>query len=76
MASEIETGSKYIPEISQNEIKELGNSIKAASLRVMEQNIERMKKTWPNRPEAMEYFDEISNFFGRREKEVREQKES
>jgi len=76
MASEIETGSKYIPEMSKSEIEELGNSIKAASIKVMEQNIKRMKKTWPNRPEAMEYFDEISNFFGRREKEIREQKEA
>jgi len=76
MASEIEVGSKYIPEISQKEIEELRSSIKAASIKVIKENIERMKKTWPNRPEAMDYFDEISNFFGRREKEIREQKEA
>ncbi|MDH5690144.1 MAG: 2-hydroxyacyl-CoA dehydratase family protein, partial [Candidatus Bathyarchaeota archaeon] len=76
MASEIEVGSKYIPEMSQKEIEELGSSIKAASIKAIKENIERMKKTWPNRPKTMEYFDEISNFFGRREKEIREQKET
>jgi benzoyl-CoA reductase/2-hydroxyglutaryl-CoA dehydratase subunit BcrC/BadD/HgdB len=35
-----------------------------------------MKDAWPNRPEAMEYFDEIANLFGQREKEIREQKET
>ncbi|PVX27684.1 MAG: 3-hydroxyacyl-ACP dehydratase [Candidatus Bathyarchaeum sp.] len=74
MASEIETGSKYIPEMSKKEIDELGGSIKASSMKVIEDNIDRMKKAWKNRPEAMEYFDEIANLFGRREKEIREQK--
>ena len=74
MASEIETGTKYIPEMSEKEIKELGGSIKAASIKVIEENIKRMKKAWKNRPTAMEYFDEIANLFGRREKEIREQK--
>jgi len=76
MASEIEKGTRYIPEMAQNEIDELRSSIKAASIKVMEENIARMKKTWKNRPKTMEYFDEISNFFGRREKEIREQKEA
>jgi benzoyl-CoA reductase/2-hydroxyglutaryl-CoA dehydratase subunit BcrC/BadD/HgdB len=76
MASEIETGTKYIPEMSEKEVAELGGSIKASSLKVIEDNIQRMKKAWKNRPEAMEYFDEISNLFGRREKEIREQKEA
>lgn len=74
MASEIETGTKYIPEMSKKEIEELGGSIKAASMKVIEDNIERMKKAWKNRPAAMDYFDEIANLFGRREKEIREQK--
>ena len=76
MASEIEKGTKYIPEMAQKEIEELRSSIKAASIKAIEENIERMKKTWKNRPKAMNYFDEISNFFGRREKEIREQKEA
>jgi benzoyl-CoA reductase/2-hydroxyglutaryl-CoA dehydratase subunit BcrC/BadD/HgdB len=74
MASEIEEGTKYIPEMAQSEIDELRESIKAASIKVMEDNIKRMKKAWKNRPKAMEYFDEISNFFGLREKEILEQK--
>ncbi|UCC57969.1 MAG: 2-hydroxyacyl-CoA dehydratase [Candidatus Bathyarchaeum sp.] len=76
MASDIEAGSKYIPEMSKKEIEELRSSIRAASIKVIKENTERMKKTWPNRPETMEYFDEISNFFGQREKEIREQKEA
>ena len=40
------------------------------SLKVIADNIARMKKTSPNRPEAMQYFDEISNFFGQRQKEI------
>jgi benzoyl-CoA reductase/2-hydroxyglutaryl-CoA dehydratase subunit BcrC/BadD/HgdB len=75
MANELEAGPKYVPEMSQKEIEELGSSIKAASINVIEDNIRRMKAAWPNRPENMEYFDEISNFFGRRTKEIREQKE-
>ena len=76
MASKIEVGSKYVPEMSEKEIKEIGSSIKAASIKVINDNIERMKKAWSNRPETMEYFYEISNFFGQREKEIREQKEA
>jgi benzoyl-CoA reductase/2-hydroxyglutaryl-CoA dehydratase subunit BcrC/BadD/HgdB len=67
---------KYIPEISQKEIEEQRNSVKAASQKVIAENIERMKKTSMNRPEAMQYFDEIANFFGPREKEIRAAKES
>ena len=74
MASEIEEGTKYIPDMPEKEIEDLKTSIKDASLKVIRENIERMKKTWPNRPQVMEYFDEISNFFGQREKEIREQK--
>jgi benzoyl-CoA reductase/2-hydroxyglutaryl-CoA dehydratase subunit BcrC/BadD/HgdB len=66
---------KYIPEISQKEIEDLRNTIKATSIKVIAENIERMKKTSANRPRAMQYFDEISNFFGQREKEIRAAKE-
>jgi benzoyl-CoA reductase/2-hydroxyglutaryl-CoA dehydratase subunit BcrC/BadD/HgdB len=67
---------KYMPEISQKEINELRNSIRITSEKIMAENIERMKKTAQNRPEAMQYFDEIANFFGTREKEIRAAKES
>jgi benzoyl-CoA reductase/2-hydroxyglutaryl-CoA dehydratase subunit BcrC/BadD/HgdB len=67
---------KYMLEISQKEIEELRSSIKTASEKTMKENIERMKKSSPNRPKAMEYFDDIANFFGTREKEIRAAKES
>ena len=67
---------KYMPEMSQKEIDELKNSIKATSQKVIAENIERMKKTAKNRPEAMQYFDEIADFFGKREKEIEAAKES
>jgi benzoyl-CoA reductase/2-hydroxyglutaryl-CoA dehydratase subunit BcrC/BadD/HgdB len=67
---------KYLPEISQKEIEELRNSIKTTSQKVIAENIERMRKTSKNRPEAMQYFDEIANFFGQREKEIQAAKES
>ncbi len=71
MTSKDETGMKYFPEIPQKEIEEIRNSIKATSIKVTSENIERMKKTAPNRPETMTYFDEISDFFGQREHEIR-----
>jgi benzoyl-CoA reductase/2-hydroxyglutaryl-CoA dehydratase subunit BcrC/BadD/HgdB len=66
---------KYMPELPQKEIEELRNTITAASQRIIAENIARMKKTDPNRPEAMQYFDEIADFFGVREKEIRAAKE-
>jgi benzoyl-CoA reductase/2-hydroxyglutaryl-CoA dehydratase subunit BcrC/BadD/HgdB len=67
---------KYVPEISQKEIDELRTTIKAASQKIIAENIERMKKTAENRPEEMQYFDDIADFFGTREKEIREAKEN
>ncbi len=66
---------KYMPELPQKEIEELRNTITAASQRIIAENIARMKKTDPNRPEAMRYFDEIADLFGMREKEIRAAKE-
>ena len=67
---------KYVPEISQKEIDELRTTIKAASQKIIAENIERMEKTVENRPEEMQYFDDIADFFGTREKEIREAKEN
>jgi benzoyl-CoA reductase/2-hydroxyglutaryl-CoA dehydratase subunit BcrC/BadD/HgdB len=64
---------KYIPELPQKEIDELRNSAKTVSERVVAENIERMKNTSANRPEAMRYFDEIATFV-QREKELQEAK--
>jgi benzoyl-CoA reductase/2-hydroxyglutaryl-CoA dehydratase subunit BcrC/BadD/HgdB len=66
---------KYMPEISEKEIAEMRNTIKATSQRVISENIERMKNTDKNRPETMQYFDEMANFFGKREQEIRKAKE-
>ena len=66
---------KYVPEISEKEIEEMRNTIKATSQRVTSENIERMKNTDKNRPETMQYFDEMANFFGKREQEIRKAKE-
>src|SRR3972149_1041694 len=74
MKSNIE--KKYTPEIAKKEIEELRSSAKSASKKVIADNIERMKKTSTSRPEEMQYFDEIANFFGQREKEIRTAKEN
>jgi benzoyl-CoA reductase/2-hydroxyglutaryl-CoA dehydratase subunit BcrC/BadD/HgdB len=68
-------GKKYMPEVTRKEIDELKNTMKAASQKVMAENIERMKKADPKRPEAMKYFDEISNLFGKRQEEIQAEKE-
>src|SRR4030066_1753779 len=65
---------KYIPEIPQRETDEVRNSAKAVSDRVIAENIERMKKSSPNRPETMRYFDEIATFT-QRTKEIKAAKE-
>ena len=75
MASRIEEETKSKPDITEREIKELRNAIKSASTKAISENIERMKKTWPDRPKTMKYFDEISNLFGPREEEIQTQKE-
>jgi len=66
---------KYMPEVSRKEIEELKSTMKAASQKVMAENIEHMKKADPKRPEGMKYFDEISNLFGKRQEEIAAEKE-
>src|SRR4030042_6384298 len=68
-------GKKYMPEVTRKEIDELKTTMKAASQKVIAENIERMKKADPKRPEAMKYFDDISNLFGQRQKEIAAEKE-
>src|SRR5271169_2486158 len=65
---------RYTPEISTKEIEEIRSTIKMASQKIMAENIEHMKKTDPNRPEAMKYFDEIANLFGKRQTEIAAEK--
>jgi benzoyl-CoA reductase/2-hydroxyglutaryl-CoA dehydratase subunit BcrC/BadD/HgdB len=66
---------RYLPEISRKEMDELKNTIKVASQKIIADNIERMKKADPHRPEAMKYFDDIANLFGRRQQEIQAEKE-
>ena len=66
---------KYMPEVPRKEIDELRNTIKTASEKIIADNIERMKKADPNRPQAMKYFDEMANLFGQRQKEIAAEKE-
>ncbi len=68
-------GKRYMPEVSRKEMDELKNTMKTASLKVIADNIERMKKADPKRPEAMKYFDEMSNLFGKRQEEIQAEKE-
>jgi hypothetical protein len=65
---------KYLPEMPKKEIEELFSTVKSASTKIIEDNIARMKKTDPSRPAGMQYFDEVSNFFGQRQKEIQEEK--
>jgi benzoyl-CoA reductase/2-hydroxyglutaryl-CoA dehydratase subunit BcrC/BadD/HgdB len=69
-----DTEKKYLPDMAQREIDELNSTIKTASTKIIADNIARMKKTDPQRPVAMQYFDEVSDFFGQRQKEIREAK--
>jgi benzoyl-CoA reductase/2-hydroxyglutaryl-CoA dehydratase subunit BcrC/BadD/HgdB len=66
---------RYMPEIPAKEMEELRNSVKTASQRIMAENIEHMKKADPKRPQAMKYFDDISDLFGQRQKEISAEKE-
>ena len=65
---------KYMPKILQKEVEELRKTIKATSQKIIAENIEKMKKTDPNRPEGMKYFDDIASFTTR-EKEILSAKE-
>jgi benzoyl-CoA reductase/2-hydroxyglutaryl-CoA dehydratase subunit BcrC/BadD/HgdB len=65
---------KIMPETTQKEIDELKSTVKAASERIIAENIEHMKKASPNRPKEMEYFDEVANLFGKRAKEIEQAK--
>ncbi len=70
------TEKKFVPEMLPKEIEELRNSIKTASKRIITENIERMKRAPPNRPETMRYFDEIADIFGQRATEIQTAKQS
>jgi benzoyl-CoA reductase/2-hydroxyglutaryl-CoA dehydratase subunit BcrC/BadD/HgdB len=66
---------KFLPEMQQKEIDELKSTVTAASKKIIADNIERMKKADPHRPETMKYFDNIADLFGQRQKEIAAEKE-
>jgi len=63
--------AKYLPALPPEEKEELQKAFKASVQKTVAENIEKMRKV-PNRAKAMEYFDQVSEFFGMREKEIRE----
>ena len=63
--------AKYLPTLAPEEKDELQKSFKAGVQKTVAENIEKMRHV-PNRPKAMEYFDQVADFFGQREKEIRE----
>jgi benzoyl-CoA reductase/2-hydroxyglutaryl-CoA dehydratase subunit BcrC/BadD/HgdB len=70
----IHTDAKYLPTLPSEEKEELQRAFKTAVQKTVAENIEKMKMI-PNRARAMEYFDQVSDFFGMREKEIRAFKE-
>ncbi len=64
-----------MPELPRKEIDELRTNIATASQKIIDENIELMKKADPHRPEGMKYFDEIADLFGLRQKEIQAEKE-
>jgi benzoyl-CoA reductase/2-hydroxyglutaryl-CoA dehydratase subunit BcrC/BadD/HgdB len=69
------TPKRFMPEVSRKEIDELKTTIKAASQKIIADNIQRMKKADPHRPETMKYFDDIADLFGKRQQEIAAEKE-
>jgi len=63
--------AKYLPSLSPEEKTELQHAFKAGVQKTVAENIDKMKQV-PNRAKGMEYFDRIADFFGQREKEIRE----
>jgi benzoyl-CoA reductase/2-hydroxyglutaryl-CoA dehydratase subunit BcrC/BadD/HgdB len=66
--------SKYLPSLPSHEKEEQQKAFKENVQKSVADNIEKMKKV-PNRPKGMEYFDQIADFFGKREKELRDFKD-
>ena len=75
MKNEVKQESKYLEEIPPGEADELRESAKSMAMGVTQDNVERMKKSWPNRPEAMKYFDAVSDLFGMRQEEIKNAKQ-
>lgn len=66
---------RYALEISQQEVESTREAIKSASLKLILENIDKMKVT-PNRAQGMAYFDKAANLFSQREQEIRAYKDA
>ncbi|MBN2567806.1 MAG: 2-hydroxyacyl-CoA dehydratase [Deltaproteobacteria bacterium] len=64
---------KYLPELPSEEKEELQKNFKATVAKTVAGYLEKMGKV-PHRPKCMEYFDRMADFFGQREREIREHK--
>ncbi len=64
-----------MPDMPQKEIDEFNANAKSASAKIMADNIAKMKAVDPSRPATMQYFDDISNFFGTRQQEIKDAKD-
>lgn len=65
------TEAKYLPVLSPKEMDEQQNAFKTSVQATVKENIDKMRRV-PNRPKGMDYFDLAADFFGQREKELRE----
>lgn len=65
--------AKYLPQLSPEDKEELQKNFKATVQKTVTEYIEKMGKV-PHRPKGMAYFDGLADFFGEREKEIREYK--
>jgi benzoyl-CoA reductase/2-hydroxyglutaryl-CoA dehydratase subunit BcrC/BadD/HgdB len=63
--------AKYLPSLTPEEKDEWQKAFKTNVQATVTENLEKMRRV-PNRPKAMEYFDQTADFFGQREKELRD----
>jgi benzoyl-CoA reductase/2-hydroxyglutaryl-CoA dehydratase subunit BcrC/BadD/HgdB len=66
-----QNNANYLPVIAQEEKAELQKAFKDGVQKSVAENIQKMQAA-QNRPRAMAYFDGVSDYFGTREKEIRD----
>ena len=62
---------KYLTQLSPEEKEEQQKNFQTSVQKTVREYIERMDKV-PNRPKGMEYFDQMADYFGQREREIGE----
>jgi benzoyl-CoA reductase/2-hydroxyglutaryl-CoA dehydratase subunit BcrC/BadD/HgdB len=63
--------AKYLPSLTPEEKDEWQKAFKTNVQTTVTENLEKMRRV-PNRPKAMDYFDQTADFFGQREKELKD----